>query len=108
MENWIVTIRERPGMSGKEIFIYRRASFSKIDVVRGPDIIETSDYGTDIKASIVLEPEMFQPLLEALLNNGVLPKYHSKIEGLLEAQTEHLNDLRHLLKLDQIINIKNS
>lgn len=52
-----------------------------------------------ISASLRLSPEMLQALANALSEANIRPKEAGKTEGLLEAQSEHLKDLRTLLKL---------
>ena len=56
--------------------------------------------------SIILSKDGLQELLAEITNLGVELPSVSKVHGLYEAQSEHLQDLRHLLKLDVVVNVE--
>lgn len=101
-EGWKIRINRPVARTGHEVFIYRELDGGKI---------ETYDPGTTIAQTLAMGeagvplyfPEgTLDAMFEALQTKGFKPKDQSFVEGKLEAQTEHLEDLRHMLKLDVV------
>lgn len=51
----------------------------------------------DQEPSIVLHADMLQPLLQALSDQNIKVESEHKLEGLIEAQSKHLEDMRRLV-----------
>jgi hypothetical protein len=99
--DWKVEIQVQPGRIAPALFIYRVTPYGKMEFVKkmgeGYVTFETVEEGA-------AQPfiEMPMEILEAFymaLNRKFLPKSGSHTEGKLEAMTNHLSDLRHMLKL---------
>ena len=60
---------------------------------------ETKDEFTDVKPTLRVcgGREFLQSLRDALDDLGIPSNRHAKVEGLLEAQKEHLSDMRKLV-----------
>lgn len=98
MDAWEIKISDLPGRYAKALYIFRRTHDRKIVVQHG-DTEDTYELGTDIKPTLLLEPDLLQALADELQALNVKPKDAPKIEGLYEAQSKHLADLRFMLKL---------
>lgn len=61
--------------------------------------------GSTMKPSLIVPIELeddfqfLKSMLVSITELGIQPDNEHKVHGLLEAQTKHLEDLRHLLKL---------
>jgi hypothetical protein len=104
MENWLVKIAEDGPSFYKNVWFFRRGANGKTIVLTFEGEIATeTEYdergALPIAPSMKLSPDMLQALADALSGAGIRPTEASKTEGLLEAQTAHLKDLRKLLKL---------
>lgn len=99
MESWKIKINSSNWRPGFDVFIFKQKSDGTVDVLSA-DKIKNYEEGAeiDIKSSIYFDPEIAQEMATALNEIGINPKKEF-VEGKLEAQTEHLNDLRKLLKL---------
>jgi len=100
MEKWQVKLIDSPMVFGTDLIIYRR-HLGKVYIYKDnivQEIPEGQAYNKN-DVTLHLEPEMLQDLMDALHNMNVKPTEAKKTEGLLEAQTAHLQDLRKLLKL---------
>lgn len=93
-----VKIVEQPGRFEKALYIYSVTHDKKISVLYS-DEEKTFDYGTEPKPTLLLRTDQLQALFDVLAANGMKPRDLGKVEGLYEAQNEHLKDLRKLLKL---------
>lgn len=100
---WLVKIVEDGPTYFRNVWFYRRSGGKTVVLTfAGETATETVyDEGAAIPivASMKLSPEMLQALANELQRLNIRPKEAGKTEGLLEAQTEHLKDLRALLKL---------
>lgn len=94
---WKVRLAEYPGRLGLDLFIFRR-TYGDMEYLIG-DKVETVERGMAIPPTLHLEQEMLIGLAEQLFTRGIKPADAGKTEGLYEAQSAHLDDLRHLLKL---------
>lgn len=97
-----LTLRENPAMLGMELYIYTRLTDGKIEVeTQNGDTLERKVYerGEMIPRTLFLSMDDLQDLADELRRINVRPREAGKTEGLLEAQSEHLKDLRKLLKL---------
>lgn len=61
-------------------------------------LIEEGTY--QVTPTLKLNKDLLQQLLGEIINRGIELPTKSKVEGLYEAQSFHLRDLRKLLKLD--------
>ena len=97
--DWKVEIRQQPATDLREIWIYRRRMDNKTEVVQSDtDTINTYDITKDdIKPTLKLPYDIFAALVDAI--HGYKPTEGKFTEGKLEAMSEHLKDLRKLLKL---------
>ena len=101
----LVDVRNHPLTFGKDIFIYERRADGTVGVYHpqpdGTMLVESFQPGTaDTPApTFTLDNFVLEKLVELLIDSGIRPKDVSVVEGKLEAQTKHLEDLRHLLKL---------
>lgn len=104
MYDWIVKIRPADfGQMGFNLLIYRRTANNAVEILRGDGVIETIQSGAAAsKPTMYLADEMLRPLMDALIEMDIKPTDAGKTAGLLEAQTAHLDDLRHLLNLPKI------
>lgn len=102
MENdWVVSIKDDGPTWFKNVWIYKRRGDGRVDVLETGDVVTTHEHNTaiPIKPTFRLEPEMLRAFAEALSQEKIEPRATSKTEGMYEAQSEHLKDLRKLLKL---------
>lgn len=92
MEKKIV-IRSSYDRLGVEVFILEGQS-----ILQGDIWVDFEKYQA-VKPTLYLPEEYLPLLLNALQDRGVKLPEESKVRGLYEAQSEHLKDLRILLKL---------
>ena len=97
MEPWRIQFRDPIYRLGVDLLIWRRAPNGKVEVYHPDGAEEIVDVGVDVKPSFYLDEEMLIGLADALQARGVRPKEAGKTEGLYEAQSKHLEDLRTLL-----------
>lgn len=102
VENWKVQLQLLPGRFDKALYIYRKHG-EQIEFIRPDGKAEITSWGTKIEPVLTLDEAMIHAMVEELTNSGYKPKDLGKVEGLYEAQSEHLADLRHLLKLPESI-----
>jgi len=95
-----VAIQSDPMRMGYNLYIYRKTYDNKTLIVQTDQEVEIPTDGATRENSLFLTEEMLQGLATALQDINVKPKLASKTEGLYEAQSEHLKDLRKLLKLN--------
>lgn len=98
VENWRVALQNLPGRFDKALYIYRKHG-DKLEYITAQGLATTVDTGADITPVLTLNEEMLYALAEELSGKDYKPKDLGKVEGLYEAQSDHLADLRHLLKL---------
>lgn len=101
--NWQVKIQELPGRYSKALHIWRKVGdkYEHMQPNGEVKILEPAAYIAE--PLLVLDEQMLQSLAEELTGQGYKPKDLGKVEGLYEAQTKHLEDLRHLLKIPKPI-----
>lgn len=95
-------IKDNPMMRGKELYIYTELSDGKVRLeTRDGDIATSRDYDRyeAIPHTLMLRDEDLQLLADELQRLNIRPREAGKTEGLYEAQSSHLSDLRQLLKL---------
>jgi len=99
----LVELRPSWRVSGKEIFLFNRDDVGQAFIYQAtPDgDLVANKYvpGVEPKPTLILPDEVLQAFAEALLKGGYKPKDQSRVEGVLEAQSKHLEDMRFLLKL---------
>lgn len=98
MNGWQVEIRENPAMLGADVYIFYRRYDGKTIIFKDKEEVVV-EMGARAEPSFHLTDEMLQAFANALSRVEIRPREASKTEGLLEAQSEHLKDLRKLLKL---------
>lgn len=88
-------------MRGKELFIFTDLGDRVlVDIQDGDTITEkTIGRGEAMPRTLWLADEDLQLLADELQRLNIRPREAGKTEGLYEAQTAHLEDLRKLLKL---------
>ena len=99
MDNWIIKIIDKGYKFTRDIYIYRRV-MNGTEVMNGDDTCTIYAEGTQIpdKPTLSLNPEILQAFADALAEIGIKPQ-KGFLEGKVESQSEHLKDLRKLLKL---------
>lgn len=98
IENWCVQLQPLPGSYKKALYIFRKHG-DKTEYVSSNGIAKMVSIGDLIDPLMTLDEDMIYALVEELTGKGYKPKDLGKVEGLYEAQSDHLTDLRHLLKL---------
>ncbi len=99
-----IIVRENPMMGNFDIFMYKNTPQGRYFVTQEKGTqtetkIEEGAYCRDLKPNLSLHRDMLQQLLQEITNLGVKLPDESKVRGQYEAQSEHLKDLRQLLKL---------
>lgn len=97
MYDRIIRITDDPVTGRKLLWIVSRTAQGR--TVSYSDREETFTEGAAAKPSLFLTDEDLPLLMNELSRLGVKLPEQSKVEGLYEAQSEHLRDLRKLLKL---------
>jgi hypothetical protein len=101
---WHIEVRDRPARFVTDIYIFRRGSSGKTIVYRDLDVETEHDHATTEIPPTLSVPSMMLPLIyEGFTKKGIKAPEQSFIAGKLEATENHLDDLRHLLKLDERI-----
>jgi len=105
-EEFKVEIRQKPATIDDEIYIYRVLDNRQIEVMyfeNGETVIKRCDPSDCMPPSMVLPTSITRELIQAFTlvgkKIGVEVPSESKAQGMLEAQSKHLEDLRTLLKL---------
>lgn len=99
-QGWKIQLVNNPAKLGSDLYVFYRRYDGKTIILKQDGSEEIVDeYGSVSAPTMHLLPEMLQALADALRDEGIKPKEASKTEGLLEAQSKHLEDLRKLLKL---------
>ncbi len=99
---WKVKINDFDTFDSVKLYIYRTKpgnSESGTEILGSNGIVSTISRGDQLMPTLEVAREMLPAIMEALIVYGTKPKDQGKTEGQLEAQTEHLQDLRKLLKL---------
>lgn len=97
MDNFKVSIRNIPGSLSYDVFVWIKSFDGKItSIVDGGKRQETKDIGEIMKPFCFLNPHLLQPLTDALSKLGYVPKA-GFLEGKIEAQEKHLEDMRTLV-----------
>ncbi len=85
------------------MYVVRRVPYGS-EYLRADGEIFTTKIGEAIDEEkaryCYLDPDMLQALADELAKKGIKPQ-QGYLEGKLEAMENHLDDCRHLLKLDQ-------
>lgn len=98
-ENWQIRIQPSLSRLGDEVVIYRKLHDGRVEVYNPiSDEYAVVDHGISVKP-LYFPDGISQALFDALHKRGMKPKEQSFVEGKLESQSEHLKDLRKLLKL---------
>lgn len=99
-ENWEVKIYDEIARFGKKVFIFRKNYEGKVETYNPiTEEVKPYDYGHKPEQSLYLSEEILNALFNELQKKGYKPKDQSFVEGKLESQTRHLEDMRKLLKL---------
>lgn len=93
-----ITIVER--RDGK-IFVAKPINLEFVELQEGAR--NENEYMGTIALNDDKARQLFLGLSEALEKQGIKPKHQAFLEGELDATKHHLDDLRHLLKLDERI-----
>ena len=106
MHDWYVQIQDLPAQFSKALYIYRKSPIGGTEILQGKEVVVYKP-GEIPEPSLILQPDILQGLLEAIMSMGIKPRDAGKTEGLLEATEYHLEDLRQLLKLKpNIVNVQ--
>ncbi len=102
-----VFLREQFASHSWDVFLYRDCGdsgryFRQPD---GSDIFLDANTASsdDLKPTFRIDYHTAQHLITALQAEGVRPVEITKVEGILEAQTKHLEDLRNILKTKKVM-----
>lgn len=95
---WIVDVRHEPAKYGRSIWIYRRDMNGKTILLKSDGTEQEVKYDDSVPPTMYLDENVFQKLIEAIGPSYKAPE-KPYLEGKVEAQSEHLKDLRKLLKL---------
>lgn len=98
---WKVQLKFSEYNLGFDLLIYRRAMNGEIFLLVGDEEIKVIPGEEVRKRTLYLDKDMLQQLSDELNLKQIKPKDAGKTEGLFEAQSSHLQDLRTLLKLDK-------
>lgn len=104
MNDWKITVQNRPAEFLTDIWIYRRGPNNDTIIYRsrGRDIAEEETVtagSASLPASFTIPTDLLPVLLQALISKGVENPEESFVQGKLVATENHLKDLRQLLKL---------
>lgn len=97
-----IRIRENTPMLNYAIYMFKDTPAGRYMIYQDEDIQTEKlilDNSIGVKPTLYLQRDMLQEMLVEITNIGIKLPEQSKIEGQLEAQTSHLQDLRKLLKL---------
>ncbi len=99
-----VYVRENFARGNYDIFVVKETPAGRF-IIReenGKEVeekIEESVHSYQLRPNVSLNKEMLQSLLVEITNIGIKLPEQSNVEGRYQAQSEHLKDLRKLLKL---------
>lgn len=102
MDNkWKFRLIHDPMSMGYNLFLYRMTPAGREVMTQDGDImtIKIIKEGEPAPCVLYLDDEQVQALTDELNSCGKKANVESKTEGLYEAQSDHLKDLRKLLKL---------
>lgn len=99
MNEWIIKIVDPGHTITRHIYIFRHLASGITEFIKGDKVIRVEEGAIGPGPSLELSPEQLQAFADALNANGFKPQ-DGFIEGKLEGTERHLQDLRHLLKLD--------
>lgn len=102
--DWKVRIDSPISRFGIDIWIYRRLTNGKTEILQGGNepsttIIEYGAADSSLAPTLRLDGGVDKELLQALVKYGVKLPEQSFLEGKLEATEKHLADMRKLAKL---------
>jgi hypothetical protein len=97
-DGWEVRITENPATAMRDIYIVRRFP-GKVEILQSDmRTVESIDPGAGLaEPTMRLSPGIFQALVDEMKQQK--PSEGKFTEGKLDAMSDHLADLRHLLKL---------
>jgi hypothetical protein len=99
-------VRYNVNTDGVDIFLMQRRHdgnyIGSINEIGGISMAKTCPNAIT-KPMFTLPDFLVSLLLDSLIEAGTKPEPVSKIEGLYEAQTKHLEDLRKILKTQKIM-----
>lgn len=105
MNDWEVHITDRIGTIEKEVTLFRKLDGGTIEVYNPiSQVAQTIPRHASFEPtefSMKLNQETMQAIFDAFQKIGFKPTAQSFIEGKLESQTAHLEDMRTLLKLNK-------
>lgn len=96
---WTVKICLRPDADVLDIFIVGREPDGGRVILSPDGSVKKVINGIESNPSLRIPTELAPELMAALHRMGVIPPAQSFYEGKLDAMTEHLKDLRKMLKL---------
>ena len=103
MNEWQIKIQSPIQKIGKEMFLYRKSPTGQVSVYNPSNKIEqTLTEGQIVPEEFILyfpDESLLDAVFQSLQRDGYKPKEQSFVEGKFESQSEHLQDLRKLLKL---------
>ena len=94
-EDWKIKIIDKGYKLEREVYIFRKLPNGNIGML---GVGEIKEGDVLCKPTLELNPEQLQVFADALNEIGIKPQ-KGFLEGKVEAQSEHLKDLRKLLKL---------
>lgn len=102
--NYKIILRENPIYTSYDIFMFKDTPHGRYLITQNgktltETLLEKEAYHGDVAPSLSLDRDMLAMLQQEITRLGIELPSVSKVEGLYEAQTEHLKDLRQLLKL---------
>jgi hypothetical protein len=97
--NWKAKIVEDfSQLDGAKLYIYReRENGMEVAPALGGITVFVPEGQVVEAPTMLLHRGMAEAILEALLNSGVKPQEQSRVEGVLQATTAHLEDMRRLV-----------
>lgn len=103
-----VMLREQFVAQSWDVFVYREIAgygryFQQPDGSEVMVAVNHVQYPDELRPTFKLDYHTAQQLMAAMQHIGVRPVEVSKVEGILEAQTKHLDDLRNILKTKKVM-----
>jgi hypothetical protein len=103
MKEWKIRIQSPIYKTGCEMYFYQKTPTGQISIYNpSTKISQTLTEGQNVPDEFILyfpDDGLLDALFQSLQTGGYKPKEQSFVEGKLESQSEHLQDLRKLLKL---------
>jgi len=99
-----VYVKENFARGNYDIFVVKETPTGRFIIrekngIEVEEKIEENAQSYQVRPNVSLNREMLQSLLVEITNIGVKLPEQSNVEGKYQAQSEHLKDLRKLLKL---------